>query len=96
MDSGISAYTSVARVLIKTIPAVMGMYEFRSDPTGIDTGMTCALAFWPGWNSIPVQCRGPRVHTGMIESIPVRPLKYSTGIDEYETPEADASKRKTS
>ncbi len=54
MDSGISAYTSVGRLLIKTIPAVMGMYEIRSDPTGIDTGMTCALAFWLG--GIQSQC----------------------------------------
>ncbi len=50
-------WTSVGRVLIKSIPVATGIRPIRSDPTGMVTCMTCALAFWHGWNSIPVQCQ---------------------------------------
>ncbi len=49
--------TGVGRVLIKSIPAVTGICPIRSDPTSTVTGMTCALLFWHGWNSISVQCQ---------------------------------------
>ncbi len=66
-----SVSTSVGRVLIKSIPVVTGICPIRRDSTGMVTGMTCALVFWHGWNSIPVQCQSrptganthARIHT---------------------------------
>ncbi len=53
----IAVWTSVGRVLLKSIPVATGIRPIRSDPRGMVTGMTCALVFWHGWNSIPVQCQ---------------------------------------
>ncbi len=36
------------------MPAGTRIGPIRSDPTGMDTGMTCAWMLWHGWNALPV------------------------------------------